>query len=211
MIRTRDVAALEDGEALHENDPERAEMIARARRFKTSWIELAEALSEVRRSGRFKDWGHDSFEDYAKKELKLRQETVDKLTGSYAFLKKRAPEVLRRDGLEEAIPTYQAIDYLRRAEDREDAPSEAVKELREKVLDQITPVAQLKRDFGPRIFPPTTDERREKELIQLKAAATRLRDVLAEATVVPSRIAVETRQAVERLIEALADKETKAA
>ena len=89
--RTKTDAALADAESAHQNDPERAEVLARARRFKASWIELAESLSDVRRSGRWRDWGYDSFEAYAKGELHIRQETADKLTGSYGFLKRRAP------------------------------------------------------------------------------------------------------------------------
>ena len=101
-------------------------MLARARRFKNSWIELAEALTETRKNGAWKRWGYESFEDYAKKELHLRQETVDKLTGSFVFLQKRAPEVLRRDGLTASIPSYQSVDFLRRAESQEDPPRDVV-------------------------------------------------------------------------------------
>ena len=80
-----------EAEQAHADDPERAELLRRARRFKTSWIELAEALTQSRRGGRWREWGYASFEAYAKSELHLRQETVDKLTGSYSFLQRRAP------------------------------------------------------------------------------------------------------------------------
>ena len=101
-------------------------MLRRARQFKASWIELAEALTESRRRGDFRRWGYDSFEDYTRRELFLRQETVDKLTGSFLFLKKRAPEVLARDGLSRTIPSYQVVDFLRRAETESDAPESTV-------------------------------------------------------------------------------------
>src|SRR6185369_6370842 len=119
MPRTKTDAALAAAEEQHADDPERAEVLRRARRFKASWIELAEALSNVRRSGDFKRWGYESFEDYTRTELHIRQETADKLVGSFMFLKKRAPSVLSRDGLTSAIPSYQAVDFLRRAEESE--------------------------------------------------------------------------------------------
>src|SRR5688572_17769689 len=100
MARTKTEAALAAAERQHADDPERAELLARARRFKASWLELAEALSEVRKAGHWKRWGFGSFEEYTKKELHLRQETVDKLTGSFLFLRRSAPEVLDRDGLD---------------------------------------------------------------------------------------------------------------
>src|SRR5262245_34371767 len=110
----RALAALEEQ---HADDSERATMLRLTRRFKSSWLELGAALAEVKRNKTWERWGYDSFETYAKTELKLRMDTVDKLCGSYMFLHKRAPEVLQRDPLE-ALPTYQAIDYLRRVEEK---------------------------------------------------------------------------------------------
>src|ERR1019366_6717942 len=126
MHRTKTDAALADAERSHADDPERAELLARARRFKASWIELAEALTAVKRSNAWRNWGYDSFEAYAKGEVKNRQGTADKLPGSYTFLKRRAPGVLERDALREPIPSYQAVDFLRRAEASEDAPKGTV-------------------------------------------------------------------------------------
>src|SRR5437660_380055 len=90
------LAAAEAAHAAH--DPERADMIARVRRFKASWYELGSALTELRRTDRWKQWGFDGFDDYCRRELHLKRETADKLTGSYAFLRRAAPEVLERDG-----------------------------------------------------------------------------------------------------------------
>ena len=99
MQRTKVDATLEALAEEHAEDPDRVELLHRARRFKASWIELAEALTRTKRSGRWKDWGYESFEAYDKSELHLRQETIDKLTGSYSFLQRRAPSVLTRDAL----------------------------------------------------------------------------------------------------------------
>ena len=45
MHRTKVDAALAASEQAHEDDPERAELLRRARRFKASWIDLAESLT----------------------------------------------------------------------------------------------------------------------------------------------------------------------
>src|SRR4051794_20118113 len=110
----RALAALEEQ---HADDPERATVLRLTRHFKASWVQLGEALAEVKRNKTWERWGYDSFESYSKAELKLRADTVEKLTGSYMFLHKRAPEVLQRDPLE-ALPSFQAIDYLRRVEEK---------------------------------------------------------------------------------------------
>src|SRR5580704_11883624 len=136
MQRTKTDAALEQAEQAHADDPERAELLKRARRFKASWIELAEALTAARKHASWQRWGYDSLEAYAKTELRLRPETVDKLTGSYSFLQRRAPAVLERDPLREPMPSYQAVDFLRRAEESHDAPREAVEEIRRRVIDE---------------------------------------------------------------------------
>jgi hypothetical protein len=203
MHRTKTEAALADAERTHQDDPERAELLARARRFKASWIELAEALSDVKRSGRWRDWGYDSFEAYAKGELKIRQETAEKLTGSYTFLKRRAPTVLARDALSEPIPSYQAVDFLRRAEASEDAPKNTVEEIRRRVLDDAAPAATIARAYGNVVFPIDEEQRKARDVAGLKNVTRRLRELLSETHAVPRRVAGEVGNALDRLLEAL--------
>lgn len=195
----------------HANDPDRAELLQRARRFKASWIELAEGLTDVRRHGQWKKWGYDSFEAYAKSELHLRQETVDKLTGSFLFLQKRAPEVLKRDGIDREIPTYQAVDFLRRAEESERAPSDAVRAVRERVLDEGAPLSAVSRQFKDVVFPVSDGDKRSRDAAAVKNVATRLRDLLAETRAVPRKVASEAADAIERVLAALAASEEEAA
>jgi hypothetical protein len=203
MLRTKVDAALAQAEEEHADDPERAEMLRRTRLFKASWLELAEALSEARRSAHYKRWGYASFEDYTKKELHLRQETVDKLTGSFMFLKKRAPEVLTRDGLSRTIPTYQAVDFLRRAEAEEDAPEEAVEAIRQRVIEDVAPLPSIVRQFKDVVFPIDAREKKERDTSNLLNVAKRLRELLDETHVVPKRLASEVGETLDRLLDTL--------
>jgi hypothetical protein len=195
----------------HADDPERVELLQRARRFKASWIELAEALTNVRKNQQWKNWGYDSFEQYAKSELHLRQETVDKLTGAFNFLQRRAPEVLARDGVNREIPTYQAIDFLRRAEEKDDAPSEAVRTIRERVLEEGAPLAAVSKQFKDVVFPMSNDAKRARDAAAVKNVATRLSEILAETRAVPRKIANEARDAIARVLESLGAEEEEAA
>jgi len=203
MPRTKVDAALADAEAEHANDPERVEMLQRTRRFKASWLELAEALSEARRHAHFKRWGYDSFEDYTKRELHLRQETVDKLTGSFMFLKKRAPEVLTRDGLSHTIPSYQAVDFLRRAEAEENAPEEAVEAIRQRVIEEGAALPSIVRQFKNVVFPVDARTQKERDTSNLLNVAKRLRELLGETNVVPKRLASELGENLDRLLDSL--------
>ncbi|MDP9148437.1 MAG: hypothetical protein M3O36_00630 [Myxococcota bacterium] len=203
MHRTKTEAALEEAEHAYADDPERAELLRRARVFKASWIELAEGLAAAKRAGRWKAWGYDSLESYARTELHLRAETVDKLTGSYSFLKRRAPAVLERDALREPIPSYQAVDFLRRAEASENAPRDAVEEIRRRVLDEGAPAATMSRAYGKVVFPVSADERLTRETAGLRNVAKRLRELLGETRAVPRKLAGDVEEALDRLLEAL--------
>src|SRR5690606_28123710 len=55
-VKTKVEQELEDAAARHEDDPARANMLHLARRFKASWLELAEALTETKRKGAWKKW-----------------------------------------------------------------------------------------------------------------------------------------------------------
>lgn len=208
----RALAALEERFA---DDPERAEVVRRTRRFKTSWLELAEALAEVKRGKHWERWGFDSFETYAKSELKLRNETVEKLTGSYMFLHKRAPEVLRRDPLGEApMPSYQAIDFLRRAEERvaEDetaVPEATIVDIRKKVLDEGVPVATVARLYKDTLFPLPEAQKKEKDRAAVKSHASKLRELLEETSVVPKGLAKTVSAALDDLLAVVSEKPRK--
>jgi hypothetical protein len=208
-MRTKTDAEMADAEReWAENDPERADMLARARRFKSSWLELAEALTRVRRSGQWQKWGYETFEAYAKTELHLRPETVEKLTGSFAFLQRRAPEVLIRDGMKRSIPSYQSVDFLRRAEESEGAPPSVVEGIRKRVLEEAAPVP---REMKEQVFPIDEATRKQRDVAALKNVATRLRELLGETRVVPRKTASEVATALDQLLEALAEKEEAAA
>jgi hypothetical protein len=202
MARTKTDDVLAASEIQHAHDPERAELIARVRRFKASWFELGEALTEIKRSEGYKKWGHASFEDYCKKELHLKRETADKLTGSFAFLRTRAPEVLRRDGRDAPIPTYQAVDFLRRAEEESQAPEETLTELRRHVLDEGTPLPKITRIYREALFPVDAEEQTEKRLGSLSTTINRLIELMAQARadkIVPEQLCAEVEEPLARL------------
>jgi hypothetical protein len=201
----RALAALEEQ---HADDPERVELLRRTRRFKSSWLQLGEALAEVKRGKTWERWGYETFEAYAKAELKLRMETVEKLTGSYMFLHKRAPEVLRRDPLEGHLPSYQAIDFLRRAEERNDQENtvsdETMVEVRKKVLDEGVPMATVARLYKDSLFPVSEADKKTKDKRELKSAAAKLKELLAETNAVPRRLASTVGSALDELLAELA-------
>ena len=205
MQQTKTDAEMQAEEELHADDEVRAGTLRAARRFKTSWVELAESLTRVRKHAEWKRWGFESFEQYAKSELRLKQETVDKLTGSYQFLQKRAPAVLCRDGLKDEIPSYQTIDFLRRAEDREETPRDVVDALYTKVIDENVSLPKVKKEFGATVFPIARAEQKEKDRAGIRNVAKRLSELLGETKVVPRHLAQKVEAALEELLAAVTD------
>jgi hypothetical protein len=215
----RDLAARE---ATFAHDPERVSIITAARRFKASWFELGELLSKVRRGDRWKEWGHANFDDYCKNELRLRKETADKLTGSFTFLRSRAPEVVDRavsrfdsvraaardgsgrftEGLEdEALPSYQAVDFWKRAEEA-DAPKDTLDEIRRQVLDEGAGFGKLQRQFREVVFPLDEATAREKRRGEIRNAVNKLTELLAQARedgLVPPALSAELEEPLSRL------------
>lgn len=205
-MRTKTDDALAQALEEHADDPERAEAIRRTRRFKASWIELGEALSRLRRSDRWKAWGFESFEQYTRGELHLKPDTVEKLTGSFMFLKRRAPEVLDRDGLRAPIPSYAAVDFLRRAEEQEGAPKEAVDAIFKRVIDDGAPATAVAREYKDVVFPIDEHAKKERDAAALRNVATRLREILGETHAVPKKLAAEVAASLDRLLEAVGER-----
>ena len=198
-----DLSRLEDAV---KHDPERAEIIARVRRFKSGWYELAESLTELRRSEKWRKWGHANFDDYCRREMHLRKETVDKLTGSFSFLQKKAPEVLRRDPRDQALPSYPAVDFLRRAEEESGASDDTLSEVRRDVLDEVLPAAQVARRYSEVLFPVDAAEAGEKRRGSLRATAAKLIELLALARddgAVSKELAADIEEPLSRLVSTL--------
>jgi hypothetical protein len=203
MHRTKVDATLEALAEQHGDDPERVELLHRARRFKASWLELAEALTDARRHAHWRRWGFGTFEEYAKTELHLRPETVEKLTGSFQFLKSKAPDVLRRDGLNAPIPSYQSVDFLRRAEAEEQAKPDVMDALRKRVIDEGALPGAVSREFKAAVFPIDEATRKQRDTAALRNVAKRLQEILGDTRAVPRRLASEVNGALEKLLDVL--------
>lgn len=202
---TKSEVELRAAEAAYADDPERQNMVAIARRFKASWFELGEALLASRKSERWRDWGHKTFEDYCTKELHLKRETVEKLTGSYAFLKARAPEVLNRDARRAPLPSYQAVDFWRRAEEEAtDAPPEVLAELRERVIENGESLPSLSRVYKPVLFPVDEETALKDGRQRLANMVKRMSGMLEDMpSLLSRRLTAELKPLLERIGERL--------
>jgi hypothetical protein len=186
---------------MQELDPgsERYQVLAIAKRFKSSWVELGEQLIQVNSRGLFRQWGYDSFEDYCAREVRIRKPTAQKLTQAYHYLEKEEPELLARHTELKPLPDFRSVDLLRQAREEREFSEEEYAELRRAVVeeDRSHPTV-LKR------FKEVTANREDSpDQVQLLrsglSAARRLETVIDQL----DQVSTEQRQMVGDLIRQL--------
>ncbi len=192
-------------------DELRIHVVRRAGEFKRSWVMMAEALVEVRNRESYLDWGYEDFYTYCSLELQLKQATADKLTGSYVALKRHAPSVLKRDGLNERIPTCDAVDYFAKALQKNPSndsgeravADEVVDELRHAVFEEGAPVSDLRKRFNPAFNPKPAGAEQLDTLRRTTAAVRRLERSIEEIEGLPRTTVRASLDALEALREDL--------
>lgn len=176
--------------------------------FKRSWVKLAEHLSEVRRSGEFKEWGYRSLEAYAAQELHIKRDTVKKLTRSYEFLSEHESPMLQRAlrSLEEGLPApgaapvdadaseaeaeapavepmpplpnFQALDILAEARNNPNLDEEDYREVREKVFSEDPTPGMVRKLVRERAPEPKKTPTPADRTASLRKVQAKLQDAL---------------------------------
>jgi hypothetical protein len=122
---------------MQELDPTspRYQVLATAKRFKSSWVELGEKLLQIQKAAQFREWGYDSFEDYCSREIRIKKPTAQKLTLAYRYLEKDEPELLVRQTELKPLPDYRSVELLRQAREEKAFSEDEYAELRRAVIE----------------------------------------------------------------------------
>lgn len=205
-VSTKTDREMEDTMLAVAGDPERVDVLNKARHFKRSWLELAEALTSVYERESWVQWSYASFDDYCRKELHLKKGTVAKLLGSFRFLKSHAPRVLERSHAEPmaSVPSLQAVDFVARAADRGAVDQETMEEIERAAFEEGAEAPLLSRRFKEVAFPVDEGERMDKLRGQITTTARRLASLIAEPDApIPHEVAISVEEALGRLLDAL--------
>src|SRR5262245_35669712 len=206
-ILTKTDRKMEDQMLAVSSDPERADTLQKARAFKRTWLELAEALSRANEKRLWEKWGFSDFDQYCRKELHLRGATVAKLLGSYRFLETSAPRVIERartDHFEAPIPSLPAVEFVQKATERAAADPETLETIQRVAFDEGLDASLLARKFKDVAFPETDRDRRERLRASIAQAARRLSSLIAEdGSPVPKKLAIRVEETVGELLEAI--------
>jgi len=150
-LKTKSILTLEEKLANIDSESIRGQILANAKGFKTSWINLGQALYTVWKDKMYKEWGYDKFETYTAKEIGIRKQTAIKLLRSYSFLEKENPLYLKKDYNEGAqtakVPTYESVDVLRLARNKKDLNSEDYSTIKRGVLEMGKDALSVKKDL----------------------------------------------------------------
>jgi hypothetical protein len=207
-IITKTDRAMEDRMLAVADDPERADTLSKARAFKRTWLELAEALTRVQSHDKWRGWGFDDFESYCRKELHLRASTVAKLLGSYRFLESSAPRVLERSrrGEQSPVPSLGAVEFVAKATERGAADPETLETIQRVAFDEGADAPLLARRFKEVAFPESDDDRADRARANIVAAARRLAALIAEeSSPVPKKLAIKLEETLGEVLEALSN------
>ena len=176
-------------------ESERYQVLATAKQFKSSWVELGEWLAKVSNKKQFSEWGFTSFEDYCTKEIRIRRQTAEKLLLAFRFLERREPSLLeRKEG--RPLPDYRSIDLLRKADEREHFSMEEYSELRRAVIEEERNHPSVAKRFRDMTHSHQPEQKTLHQHRNALLAAKRLATSLQEIAEVPE----ELSQAVVQLI-----------
>ncbi|MFH1878363.1 MAG: hypothetical protein ABH883_06110 [Candidatus Omnitrophota bacterium] len=187
----------------------RYRVLDNAKNFKTSWIELAQALYTVWRDKLYKEWGYQEFDNYVTKEIGIHKQTAVKLLRSYSFLEKEEPRYLMKEYNKEAesraVPTYEAVDVLRQASSNKNLDREDYSRIKKYVLKDGKDAKEVKKELTEMIrkneeeLDPEEAREKKREAVVKRFVGT-LKAISREikmSKLLPAR----TIEEVERLIE----------
>jgi hypothetical protein len=129
----------------------RSQIREHSKNFKTSWVNLGQALYSVWKDKLFYAWGYDKFEYYVEQEVGLPKQLSLKLLKSYFFLEQEEPEYLKRDFNEKRdaskVPGYEAVNVLRLAKQRKELFKEDYLKLKRDVFDKGRGASSVRHDL----------------------------------------------------------------
>ena len=204
-IITKTDRAMEDRMIAVSDDPERADTLAKARAFKHTWLELAEALARVQAQQSWGRWGFTDFDAYCRKELHLRASTVQKLLGSFRFLQTSAPRVIERahehETFDAPVPSLAAVEFVKKATEVGAADAETLRTIHRAAFDEGAEAPVLARRFKEVAFPEDTPAAKDRLRQQIAQAARKLASLVAEeSSPIPKKLAITVEETLGELL-----------
>lgn len=210
MLKTKAIRAMEDRMEGMSEDSVRYSVLNSAKKFKSSWLELGQALYAVWKDKLYKKWGYLTFDAYTAKEVGIRKQTALKLLKSYFFLKKEEPAHVQKEYIEsqnaKSIPSYESVNALRLAKNNKELDSSDYAGIRRNVLDLGKEAKDVKRDITTlmrqRAEPDSAEARQMKKYAAVRRLVSTLKALKREieaSKLAPASIIRETESLIKKL------------
>lgn len=184
--------------------------------FKTSWIDLGQALYSVWKDKLYRDWGYLTFEAYSAKEIGIRKDTAMKLLRSYYFLEKEEPAYLKREAGEPSdaanLPSYEAVNLLRLAKNKKEIGDSDYESLKKNVFEKGKDARDVRKDLTTLIRqreeldPQEARNRRKSSAVKRVVATLKaLKNDIEIAKLLPSSTIKDIKDLIAKLEEEITE------
>lgn len=209
-FKTKSLESIEEKMSGMDTESLRFQILQNAKSFKTSWIDLGQALYSVWKDKIFKDWGFLTFDAYTAKEIGIRKNTALKLLKTYYFLEKEEPHLIDKDYVKTKdaaeVPTYESVDVLRLAKKKQLLDKEDYTRFKRDVLENGRDGREVKKDLTALIRQreelEPEEARKKKRDATIKRLLTTLRGLKTEiemTKVLPSDVLKQTKMLIDRI------------
>lgn len=210
QLRTKSLDRITQAMEGMDRDSLRYKILASAKNFKTSWIDLGGSLYSAWKDKLYKDWGYMTFEAYTSKEIGIKKFTALKLLKSYYFLEKEEPVFLQRDRAGSSdpalLPSYETVNLLRLAKNKKTLHENDYSIIRKGVLEMgkdardikkdLTAIVRQREELGPE---EARKKRRASVVKRLLASLKAIRTEIEAEKMLPASIIKETSELIDRI------------
>jgi len=209
-LKTKSLSAIEEKMTGMDTESLRFQILQNAKSFKTSWIDLGQALYSVWKDKLFKDWGYLTFDAYTSKEIGIRKNTAIKLLKTYYFLEKEEPHLLNKDYVNTKdaaeVPGYEAVDVLRLAKKKQLLDEDDYKRFRKDIFEKGRDGREVKKDLTALIkqreeLEPDEARRKKREMTirRLLSSLKSLKRELEITKILPNDVLKQTNTLINRI------------
>jgi hypothetical protein len=209
-LKTKSLSAIEEKMTGLDTESLRYQILQNAKSFKTSWIDLGQALYSVWKDKLFKDWGFITFDAYTSKEIGIRKNTAIKLLKTYYFLEKEEPHLLNKDYVKtkdaSEVPSYESVDVLRLAKKKQLLDEDDYRRFKKDIFEKGRDGREVKKDLTALIkqreeLEPdeARKKRREMTIRRLLSSLKSLKRELEVTKILPSDVLKQTNTLIHRI------------
>lgn len=209
-LKTKSIRSIEEKMEHLDSNSLRYQILKNTKIFKSSWIELGQALYTTWKDKRYKEWGYSTFEAFSSKEIGLRKNTALKLLKSYYFLEQKEPHYLSTDYVDQTnaagMPTYESVNLLRQASNHKELNDDDFLKIKDKILTKGGDAREVKKDLTALIKQreelSPEEARNKKKMTQLKrllSTLKSLRDEIKISKTLPAQLIKDTEKLIDKL------------